>query len=110
MPSTEHYYELLKQAVYEGKEQSGAGYITAMTKAHLKDGAIDHALKFFESEVQKLGKVQEKREDLLIAMFDSVFGEVKAEESKMTYEQYKDKYLDMIQLSSTCLKEGYAVS
>ena len=44
MPSSEHYYELVKQAVFDGKEQSNAGYITAMTKAHFKDGSIDHAL------------------------------------------------------------------
>jgi hypothetical protein len=48
MPSSEHYYEMIKKAVYNGKEQTDAGYITAMTKAHLKDGAVDHAMRFFE--------------------------------------------------------------
>ena len=58
MPSSEHYYELIKKAVYEGKETNGAGYLTAMTKAHLKDGAIDHGIKFFSAEVAKLREVR----------------------------------------------------
>ena len=47
MPTDLHYYELINKAIYDQKEQTSAGYITAMTKAHLKDGAIDHGLKFF---------------------------------------------------------------
>ena len=110
MPSSEHYYELVKQAVFENKEQSGAGYITAMTKAHFKDGSVDHALRFFESEVAKLGDVTHKREDFLIAMFDSVFGEIQIENNNMSYEEYKTRYLEMLKLSSNCIRESFAVA
>lgn len=59
MPSSEHYYELVKKAVYDGQEKAGdAAYVTAMTKAHFKDGAIEHALKFFEQEIRKLGDIR----------------------------------------------------
>lgn len=44
--------------MFDGKEETSAGYVTAMTKAHLKDGAVDHALKFFQSEVAKLRDVK----------------------------------------------------
>jgi hypothetical protein len=111
MPSTEHYHELVSKAVYQGKDlQGNAGYITNMTKAHLKDGAIDHAIKFFSSEVAKVGEVKKKREDILIALFDSVYGEVQAAESNIGYEEYKKKYLDTILLSQNLLRESFAVS
>ena len=76
-----------------------AGYILNLTKAHLKDGAIDHAIKYFTEEVNKLSEVKTKREDVLIALFDSVYGEVLAKEANITYEEYKKKYLDTIMLS-----------
>lgn len=49
MPTQSHYHEIIKNAVFDGQEQAGSpGYVTAMTKAHFKDGAIDHAIKFFD--------------------------------------------------------------
>lgn len=80
-----------------------------MTKAYLLDGSTEHAIKFFESEVQKLRDVKEKREEFLIALFDSAYGEVQNEKSGLTYEEYKDRYLDMIQISSKCVEESFAV-
>ena len=111
IPSKEHYHHLLTKVVYDGKELSGhAGYITNLTKAHLKDGAIDHAIKFFTEEVAKVADVKRKREDVLIAMFDSVFGEVQAKESNISYDEYKKRYLDTILLSQNLMRESYAVS
>lgn len=49
LPADKHYYELVQSAVFDGQEEASAAYVTAMTKAHLKDGSVDHALKFFES-------------------------------------------------------------
>lgn len=83
IPSSTHYYELVKKAVFDDKEPSNAGYVTAMTKAHFKDGSIDHALRFFEKEVQKLKEVKSKKEDLLVALFDSVYN---TKHESMTYE------------------------
>jgi hypothetical protein len=108
-----HYFDLVKKAVYGNDEASSgasAGYITAMTKAYLKDGAVNHALKLFEEEVQKLRDLKQKREDILIAMFDSVFGEVHQAESQLSYEKYKSKYLDMIALGTDLMKESYTVN
>ena len=52
VPSKDHYHTLIGQAVFEGKEDAtNAGYINAMTKAHLKDGAFEHAVKFFEGSL-----------------------------------------------------------
>ena len=76
MPSGE-YHELVKKAVYDSKEQQTAGYVTAMTKAHLKDGSVDHALRFFEAEIGKLRSLRTKREEFMISLFDSVYGEFK---------------------------------
>lgn len=73
IPSNSHYYELVKKAVFNDKEQPNAGYVTAMTKAYFKDGSIDHALRFFQKEVKNLKNVKSKKEDLLIALFDSVY-------------------------------------
>ena len=97
--------------MYDGKDLSGnAGYITNITKSHLKDGAIDHAIKFFTEEVAKVASIKKKREDVLIALFDSVYGEVQAKESKLSYDEYKKKYLDTILLSQSLIRESFAVS
>lgn len=42
-----NYNTLLSEAVYKNNQDGGA-YITSMTKAYLKDGNKEHALKFFE--------------------------------------------------------------
>jgi len=76
-----------------------AGYITNMTKAHLKDGAIDHAIKFFNEEVQSVTEIKRKREDVLIALFDSVYGDVEAADAQISYDEFKKRYLDTILLS-----------
>lgn len=81
-----------------------------MTKALLKDGAIDHAIKFFSGEVQNVSDIKQKRENVLIALFDSVYGEVDAAEANISFEEFKKKYLDSILLSESLLRESYAVS
>ena len=80
-----------------------------MTKAHMKDGAVDHALKFFESEVAKLRDVKAKREDMLVALFDSAYAEVNAADANITYDEFKNRYLDIITLSTDLVRESYAV-
>lgn len=99
----------MKKAVFDGKDESSAAYATAMTKAHFKDGSVDHALKFFEGELAKLREVKQKREDFLITLFDTVYGEVQAADSQLSYDEYKQKYLEMILLSNSAYKESYAV-
>ena len=52
-----NYYQLLEKAVFHNNQGEGesesAAYLTSMTKAFMKDGNIDHALKFFEDGFQK---------------------------------------------------------
>lgn len=43
----------------------------------------------------------------MVSLFDSIYGEENAKE--LSYEQFKDKYLDAIKLSNKCVKESYAV-
>lgn len=62
-----------------------------MTKAYLKDGSIDHGLKFFQDKVQALKEVKEKKEAFLVNLFDSVFGDQKVKD--VSYEDFKKKYL-----------------
>lgn len=103
-----HYHDLLKDAVFQGQEQSAsAGYVTAMTKAHLKDGAVEHSLKYFESELVKMRELKGKREDFLVTIFDSVYGE---STSELTYEQYKARYIDSMQMSESLMRESFAVN
>ena len=83
LPAKQHYNDLIKDAVFGGKEQLSAGYITAMTKAHMKDGAIEHSFKYFESQLGKLRDLKTKREDFLITLYDTVYGE---SEQKLSFE------------------------
>ena len=48
-----HYNEILEQAVFESSANESAAYLVSKTKAFLKDGSVDHALKFFEEGIQK---------------------------------------------------------
>ena len=45
-----------------------------MTKAFLKDGNVDHALRFFEEGIQKRRQISESQDDALVRMFDATFG------------------------------------
>lgn len=94
MPSSEHYYELVKQAVFNNEDAATPAYVCAVTKALLKDGAVDHAIKFFQQEILKLRDIQTKREDFLVTMFDSVYGDIQSQDAKISYQEYKDRYLD----------------
>jgi hypothetical protein len=80
-----------------------------MTKAHFKDGAVDHALKFFSAEISKLRDVKDQREEMLVALFDSAYSEVNAADANITYDEFKNRYLDIITLSTDLVRESYAV-
>lgn len=45
-----------------------------MTKAYMKDGSIEHGLKFFENKITGLKELKQMREDFLISLFDSTYG------------------------------------
>lgn len=50
--NNQHYYSLIDQAVFEdSSSKDSAAYLVSMTKAYLKDGNVDHALKFFEAGI-----------------------------------------------------------
>lgn len=44
----------------------------------------------------------------MVSVFDSVYGEENAKD--ITYEQFKERYLEAIQLGNKCIKESYAVT
>ncbi len=81
-----------------------------MTKAHLKDGSVDHALKFFESQVAKLRDIKVKREDVLVALFDSAYAEVNQADANISFDEFKNRYLDILSLSNDLVRESYAVN
>lgn len=81
-----------------------------MTKAHLKDGSVDHALKFFESQVAKLRDIKVKREDVLVALFDSAYAEVNQADANISFDEFKSRYLDILTLSNDLVRESYAVN
>lgn len=110
LPADKHYYDLIQSAVFDGKQETSAAYVTAMTKAHLKDGSIDHALKFFESEVAKLRDIKAKREDVLVALFDSAYAEVNSADANISFDEFKNRYLDILSLSNDLVRESYAVN
>jgi len=71
----QHYYSLLERAVFEDKDSAdSAAYLLSMTKAYLKDGNVDHALKFFEEGIQSRREIRQDQDDMLVSMFDSSFG------------------------------------
>jgi hypothetical protein len=43
-------------------------------------------------------------------LFDTAYGEVKTEDSKLSFDEFKARYLDTINLSSNLLRESYAVN
>ena len=45
-----------------------------MTKAYLKDGNVDHALKYFEEGLQRRRQISQDQDDALVKMFDATFG------------------------------------
>jgi|LauGreDrversion4_2_1035121.scaffolds.fasta_scaffold57892_3 hypothetical protein len=110
MPSKDHYHELIKKAVYDGQEHSGPAYITSMTKALLKDGAVDHAYKYFESEIGKLRDIQQKQEDFLLSLFDSVYGEIKVADAQLSFDEFRSRYLAMVKIGQSCVEESFAVN
>jgi len=110
LPADKHYYELVQSAVFDGQEEASAAYVTAMTKAHLKDGSVDHALKFFESQVAKIRDIKVKREDVLIALFDSAYAEVNQADANISFDEFKNRYLDILTLSNDLVRESYAVN
>lgn len=79
-----------------------------MTKAYFKDGTIEHGLKFFENSIQELRDVKQKREDFLVALYESTYGEENAKE--VTYEDFKEKYLHMMEISNRCIRESFAIA
>ena len=71
----QHYYSLLEGAVFESGDSAGSvAHLVSMTKAYLKDGNVDHALKFFEEGLQRRRQTSQEQDDTLVKMFDATFG------------------------------------
>ena len=48
MPSSGHYHSLLEEAVFAESDSKGLSFVSAMTKAFIKDGNAEHAFKFYD--------------------------------------------------------------
>ena len=86
-----HYYQLLEQAIFQDKTDAPS-CITSMTKAYFMDGNVDHALKYFEGGIVKRREMSEKQEEMLVTMYDQMFGG----KQTMEIEQFKEKYLSLM--------------
>ena len=75
MDGVDNYNELLEKAVFsdESSRQSPA-YICSMTKAYLKDGSADHAIKFFQEQIKSRQDDIAQQEEHQVSLFDSTFG------------------------------------
>lgn len=60
MPTDGHYHNLIEQAVLEGTEATDLSHISAMTKAYIKDGNADFALKFYDEKIKARAETAEK--------------------------------------------------
>jgi hypothetical protein len=47
---------------------------------------------------------------MLIAMYDSAYTEVNSADANITYTEFKNRYLDLISLSTDLVRESYAVN
>lgn len=99
-------YNLIQKAVFADRKD-GASYVSSMVKAHLKDGSIDHALKFFEEQIQKRRVIKENEEKELLQLFNSTFG---SSSSQIDLNEFKDKYLEIMMVREQTRKELHAVA
>ena len=53
---------LIKDAVFKDRKE-GAGFVSAMVKAYMKDGNIEHALSFFEQQIQSRRELKQNEEE-----------------------------------------------
>jgi len=105
LPGTNNVHEILDKAVFEDKKD-GAAYTASMTKALFKDGSIDNALSFFESQIQKRREVKEDQEEHLVNLFDSTFGQ----EDQPSLDAFKQKYLSLMQVREQSHKEVQVIN
>ena len=47
---------------------------------------------------------------MLIALFDSAYSEVNLADANITFDEFKNRYLDILALSNDLVRESYAVS
>ena len=87
-----HYNELIEKAVFQDKKD-GAAYITSMTKAYFKDGSVDFALKFFETEIKKRKEIKVNQDEHLVKLFDSTFG---LADKGVNLESFTEKYASLM--------------
>ena len=106
-----NYYALLEKAVFhnnqgEGESESSA-YLTSMTKAFMKDGNIDHALKFFEDGFQKRVKQRMAQDEFLVKLYDTTLG-IEGDQ-KLDLNAFKTRYYKLMLVRERMKKEIKAV-
>lgn len=88
------YHELLEEGVFQGQGH-GHAYLTAMTKAYLKDGSVEYALKFFQEGVAQQLEQKEQQDDYLVNLFNSTFGIDNSQQPSgpIDLKSFREKYL-----------------
>ena len=54
--------------------------------------------------------VKRKREDFMVSLFDAVYGEQTKKNKEVTMDEFKEKYVEMMEVSNRCVKESFAVN
>lgn len=68
-----------------------------MTKAYLKDGNVDHAIKFFNEGLEKRRQIKEKQDDIFIKMFNSTFDlDHQSDCSSITLQDFTSKLYNLV--------------
>jgi hypothetical protein len=65
-----------------------------MTKAFIKDGNPEHAVKFFKEQIETRKSDLDKRQQFLLSLFESAFApkEGIAQENSLSFIDFQKKY------------------
>lgn len=72
-------------------------HLVSMAKAFLKDGNVDHALKYFEDGLQKRRQLSLGQEDALVEIFDATFGlDAKSEAENFDLKTFAARFYNLM--------------
>ena len=66
----------------------------------MKDGAVKQGLEWFEKKVGELREAKKKKEDFIVALWDAAYANDSSDKKDLSYEEFKEKYLQMMELSN----------
>jgi hypothetical protein len=81
-----------------------------MTKAYFKDNNPQKAVEHLKSEIESLKQGVKDRESLMLDTFNKEFDAFSSQSDVLSYDQFKVKYLHVIQKLHTSLQESQLVN